>query len=159
MDIMKSFDEIYGALEDLDEKLEELGYQGFEATMVGGGATLYHANGRGMKVGRKSTDDVDLVTDDIEAVCDLAKKYGSGTLGASGERIPLSRGKYADITWNHPYRDEIERQKEEGNMHRVEGFDNMEVYVMPPEAIIDEKSNLHREKDKKDVELMEEILP
>lgn len=157
---MKTFGEMYEVLEELDRMVGELNYEGFEGTVVGGGALMYHVDRADADLDRKGTDDLDLVTNDLTAVTDLAKKYGNGPLGTSATRIPLSSNsnRYLDFTWDHPLGERIQELRERGEMYEVEGLENISIEVIPPEAFIQEKSKLHREKDERDVELMKKIL-
>lgn len=155
---MKTYDEVHEALEKFDGMVGGIdGYM--EAIMVGGGALMYHMERAGISPeDRSSTDDVDLVTGDIDTVMELHDRHGHGALGTSATPILVSGDEYIDITWHHPCADAFQDDIGSEKGYEVDGLENTEIHVISPQTFIEDKGRFDREKDRKDIERMERVI-
>ncbi|MFP4116832.1 MAG: hypothetical protein ACLFQ8_02710 [Candidatus Aenigmatarchaeota archaeon] len=157
---MKTWDEAYETIEEFDEVLGDHGKE-IQGYLVGGIAFRYlleKTKGEGEVHKYRETDDVDIATNDILPVFELAEEYNFSA-GRSGARLPRDKisearvpnpGKpetFIDLITDYPFMDDLEKEKEltvDFNEDFPE-IENLDLNVPNPDQLIRAKKKAYND--------------
>lgn len=155
---MDSYKQARQYLEDFDDKLGEEDLE-LEGVLIGQVALWEYADRAGVEVEGRETDDIDIYVPDVMQAFDIAELYDEAPQ-QTGTRLSVGRHPqtYMDLIWDHPMADNFVETMESEDTQKVEGLENIDLYLLPEEDYIESKKNAGREKDFSDIEKMREIM-
>lgn len=155
---MDSYSEAREYLEELDQKLGDEGLA-LDGVLIGQAALWEYAERAGVEIEGRETEDIDIYVPDVLQAFDIAELYDE-VPQQTGTRLNIDRAPntYIDLIWDHPMADTYAEIIESGDAEKVEGLENINLYLMSEEEYIESKRNAGREKDSIDIEKMQKVM-
>lgn len=155
---MDSYSEARHYLEEFDDNLGQEGLE-LEGVLIGQVALWEYADRAGVDIEGRETDDIDIYVPDVLQAFDIAELYDE-VPQQTGTRLNIDRvpDTYMDLIWDHPMADTYIEAMESGEAEKVEGLDNIDLYILPEEDYIESKTQAGREKDFSDIDKMQNVM-
>lgn len=155
---MDSYSEAREYLEEFDRNLGQNGLE-LDGVLIGQAALWEYAERAGVDIEGRETEDIDIYVPDVLQAFDIADLYDE-VPQQTGTRLNIDRmpDTYMDLIWDHPMADKYVEVMESEDAEKVEGLENINLYLLPEEDYIESKRNAGREKDFMDIEKMQEVM-